>query len=81
MTTTIRFRITKDIDTATERKIRKLNGSLIAQSYTDVVHFDDDGEKFYINYFTTDTAKNEVHGFIASQIEEAGLATYVTIIE
>lgn len=70
MTTTIRLRIKKDIDSATEKKVLKLKGSLIAQSYTDLVHFDDDGEEYYINHFSVDAAKKEaailfITGFIA----------------
>ena len=53
MTTTIRLRVRKDIDSTTARKILKLQGSLIAKSFTDIVHFKDDGEKFYIYHFTT----------------------------
>jgi hypothetical protein len=59
MTTTIRLRIKKDIDAATERKIRKLKGSLIAQSFTDIIHFEDDGEDFYIHYFITASEKKQ----------------------
>lgn len=81
MTTTIRFRIPKDIDTATERKIRKLNGSLISQSFTDIIHFDDDGADFYIHYFTTPTGKkHDAIAFISSFITEEALTEIATIL-
>lgn len=80
MTTTIRFRIPKDIDSATERKIRKLKGSLIAQSFTDIIHFDDDGENFYIHYFTTPSGKkHDAITFISSFITEEALTEVATI--
>ncbi|MFP9097741.1 hypothetical protein ACLI09_01700 [Flavobacterium sp. RHBU_24] len=59
MTATIRLRIKKDIDTATEKKILKMKGGLISQSFTDLVHFDDDGEEYYINHFSVENAKKE----------------------
>lgn len=81
MTTTIRLRIPKDIDAATERKIRKLKGSLIAQSFTDIIHFDDDGEDFYIHYFTTPSIKkNDAITFISSFLSEEALTEVATII-
>jgi len=81
MTTTIRFRIPKDIDAATERKIRKLNGSLIAQSFTDIIHFDDDGADFYIHYFTTPSGKkHDAITFISSFIAEEALTEVATIL-
>lgn len=81
MTTTIRLRIPKDIDAATERKIRKLTGSLIAQSFTDIIHFDDDGEDFYIHYFTTPLGKkNDAITFISLFITEEALTEVATIV-
>jgi hypothetical protein len=81
MTTTIRFRIPKDIDAATERKIRKLNGSLIAQSFTDIIHFDDDGADFYIHYFTAPSdKKHDAITFISSFIAEEALTDVATIL-
>lgn len=81
MTTTIRLRIPKDIDTATERKIRKLNGSLIAQSFTDIIHFDDDGADFYIHYFTTPSEKkHDAITFISSFIAKEALTDVATIL-
>jgi hypothetical protein len=81
MDTIIRLRVKKDIDTATARKIQKLQGSLIAQSFTDIIHFDDDGEEFYIHYFTTATLKkSEVVAYTSSFIAEEALGGIVTII-
>lgn len=71
MISTIRLRIKKDVDSATEKKILKLKGSLIAQAFTDIIHFDDDGEEFYINYFKIETEKkNRVIFFINSYLNE-----------
>lgn len=81
MNTTIRLRIKKDIDTATEKKILKLKGSLIAQSFTDIIHYDDDGEHHYINFFTVATSrKNEVTAYIHQNIAEAVLGDAILII-
>ena len=59
MNKTIKLRIKKEIDSATEKKILKLKGSLIAQAFTDIIHFDDDGVDFYINYFNIETDKKD----------------------
>jgi hypothetical protein len=59
MTTTIRLKIQKDIDPATEKKILKLKGSLITNGYTDIVHIDDEGLEYHINYFIVATEKKE----------------------
>ncbi len=81
MTTTIRLRIPKDIDPATERKIRKLTGSLIAQSFTDIIHFDDDGEDFYIHHFITPSIKkDDAITFISSFLSEEALTDVATIL-
>lgn len=81
MTTTIRLRIPKDIDPATERKIRKLKGSLIAQSFTDIIYFDDDGADYYIHYFTTSSMKkNDAVTFISSFLSEEALTDVATIL-
>lgn len=81
MTTTIRLRIKKDIDAATEKKILKLKGNLIAQSFTDIIHFDDEGEDYYINYFTVAPAiKDEVMEHIHQNIEKAGLMTIMELL-
>jgi hypothetical protein len=81
MTTTIRLRIPKDIDAATERKIRKLKGSLIAQSFTDIIHFDDDGEDYYIHYFITPSVKkDDAITFISSFLSEEALTEIATIL-
>ena len=81
MTTTIRFRVQKDIDAFTARKILKLKGSLIAQSFTDIIHFEDDGEAFYIHYFTIASEKqHEATAFISAAITEEVLTDIVSII-
>lgn len=78
---TITLRVPKDIDAATERKIRKLKGSLIAKSLTDIIHFDDDGEAFYIHYFTTlPEKKQEALNYISLFIAEDALTDVVVIL-
>jgi hypothetical protein len=72
--------IKKDIDTATEKKILKLKGSLIAQSFTDIIHFDDDGEYNYINFFTvTVSRKDDVIAHIRQGIADLGLEEAIAI--
>lgn len=81
MTATIRFRVKKEVDTPTARKILSLKGSLIAQSYTDIIHFDDDGEEFYIHYFTTELSKREeVLSYIRQEIEGTALGEYIALV-
>lgn len=81
MTTTIRFRVPKDIDAVTARKILKLKGSLIIQSFTDIIHFEDDGEAFYIHYFTTSSEKKQdAITYISSIIAEEALTDSVCIL-
>lgn len=81
MTTTIRFRVQKDIDAVTARKILKLKGSLIAKSFTDIIHFEDDGEDFYIHYFTTvSEKKQDAITHISLILTEEALADIVSIL-
>lgn len=81
MTTTIRFRVQKDIDAATERKILKLKGSLIAQSFTDIIHFEDDGEEFYIHHFiTASEKKHDAINYISSIMTKEALTESVSIL-
>ena len=81
MNTIIRLRIKKDIDTATEKKILKLKGSLIAQSFTDIIHYDDDGEHYYINFFTIETSKKDkVTAHINQSITENKLEEAIDLV-
>lgn len=81
MTTTIRLRIRKDIDTPTEKKILKLKGSLIAQSFTDIIHYDDEGEHHYINFFTIEASKkDEVTAYIRQSIAETKLEEAIDLV-
>lgn len=81
MNTTIRLKIRKEVDTPTARKILKLKGSLIAQSFTDLIHYDDTDEDNYVHYFTTTGAKRqEATDYILSYIDEQGLRDTVNII-
>lgn len=81
MTTIIRFRVKKDIDAITARKILKLKGSIIAQSFTDVIHFDDDGEEFYIHYFSISSEKKQdVISYTSSFITDEVLTHAVTVL-
>ncbi|AWH86318.1 hypothetical protein HYN59_14915 [Flavobacterium album] len=59
MNTTVRLKIKKEVDTPTARKILKLKGSLIAGSFTDIIHFDDADESNYIHYFTVSFSQKE----------------------
>lgn len=81
MHTIIRFKIKKEIDTPTARKILKLKGSLIAQSYTDIIHFDDEEEDFYVHYFQLDKSDSKpVADFIRTFSEENGLVDVVILL-
>lgn len=82
MNTTIRLRINKDIDAVTEKKILKLKGNLIAQSITDIIHIEDDGEHHYINFFTVETSrKDEVIASIRKSIAAISLNETIAILE
>lgn len=81
MYTTIRFRIKKEVDTPTARKILKLKGSLIAQSFTDIIHFEDEGEDFYMHYFQSiDTKSTEAFDFIKIFSEENNLNGIIILL-
>lgn len=81
MHTTLRFKIRKEIDTPAARKILKLKGSLIAQSYTDIIHFDDEGEDFYIHYFQLDKSKIVLaEDYIRTFSEENGLGDVIILL-
>lgn len=81
MTTTIRFRVKKEVDTPTARKILSLKGSLIAQSYTHLIHYDDADEHTYIHYFTTEAVRGrEATDYILAYIEKEGLHDLVHMV-
>jgi hypothetical protein len=81
MSTTIRLRIKRDIDTVTEKKIMRLKGSLIAKSFTHIIHIDDEGEDFYINYFTPDPeTREEAIAFIDNYIIESGIVDIINLL-
>ena len=81
MNTTIRLKIKKEVDTPTARKILKLKGNLIAQSFTDLIHYDDADENTYIHYFTTEgTRRQEATTYILSYIDQEGLNDLVHIV-
>lgn len=81
MHTNLRFKIRKEIDTPTARKILKLKGSLIAQSYTDIIHFDDEGEDFYVHYFQLEKSYSKpAADFIRTFSEENGLGDVVILL-
>jgi hypothetical protein len=81
MSTIIRLKIRKDVDPSTEKIILKLKGQLIAQSFTDLIHYDDADENNYIHYFTTEAAKKQlVISYIASYIQEASLTEAVSLL-
>ena len=80
MHTTIRFKIRKDIDSPTARKILKLKGCLITQSYTDIIHFDDEGEDFYVHSFQLEKSKSALAtDFIKTFSEENDLKEVVIL--
>lgn len=82
MNTTIRIKIKKEVDTTTARKILKLKGQLIAQSFTDLIHYDDADENNYIHYFIIETSKKQaVTDYIISQIQEANLVETVSLLK
>lgn len=80
MNTTIRLRIKKQIDAPTEKKVLKLKGSLIAQSFTDIIHYDDDGEDYYINHFTT-VRKQEAQSYISSFLADQSMGDFVVLLD
>lgn len=81
MNTTVRLKIKKEVDTPTARKILKLKGGLIANSFTDIIHFDDDGDEFYIHYFAVDVLKKtETINYTGLFIAEHDLSETVIIL-
>ena len=81
MNTTIRLKIKKEVDTPTARKILKLKGNLIAQSFTDLIHYDDADEDTYIHYFTAASEKkNDIIISIRSYIETFDLHNTIEIV-
>lgn len=82
MNTTIRLRIRKELDPATEKKIIRLKGGLIARNFTDIIYFDDDEQEYYIHHFTVETArKKEAADYIAGCIQEGNLSDIVMLVE
>lgn len=80
MTTTIRLRIKKEMDATTEKKVLKLKGNLIAQSFTDIIHYDDDGEDYYINYFiVVASRKDEAMAYLGQNIKETDLEEIISL--
>lgn len=81
MNTIIRLKIKKEVDTPTARKILKLKGSLIAQSFTDIIHYDDEGDEFYVHHFSTPTQKkHEVLDYASSFISQELLTDIIIIL-
>lgn len=81
MSTIIRLKIRKEVDIPTARKILKLKGQLIAQSFTDLIHYDEEDEDNYVHYFTTEAAKKQqATSYIISYIEEAELSDAVILL-
>ncbi len=80
MDTMIRLKIKKDIDNATEKKILGLKGGLIAKSFTDIIHIDDEGEEFHVNYFTPNPeSRQEAIAYINNYIAEASLSNIISL--
>ncbi len=81
MDTIIRLKIKKDIDSATQNKILKLKGILIANSFTEIIHITDDGEEFHINSFITVVNKRtEVIEFIANYLNDKYMGDDLVIL-
>jgi hypothetical protein len=81
MNTTIRLRIRKELDHATEKKIIRLKGGLIARNFTDIIYFDDDQDDFYMHYFTVETSrKREVSEYITACITNDALFSVVELL-
>lgn len=80
MHTTIRIKIRKEVDSPTARKILKLKGGLIAKSYTDIIHFDDEQEEFYTHYFqVSDIKVTEARSFIKDFTKENSLTDVIIL--
>lgn len=78
MSNIIRLKIKKEVDSPTARKILKLKGQLIAQSFTDLIHYDEEDEDNYIHYFTAEASrKKEILEYITSYIHEMDIAEVV----
>ena len=81
MPVTIRLRVPKDIDIATEKKVLKLRGGLIARGFTDIIYFEEDGPEHYIHYFTTERALvNVARDYIADCIVTETLSDTIELL-
>lgn len=82
MNTTIHLTIKKEVDTTTARKILQLKGKLIAQSFTDLIHYDDADADNYMHYFITEASKKKaVTEYITSYIQEANLIEAISLLK
>jgi len=76
----IRLKIKKELTSAQEKKIIQLKGALISGGYTDIIHFSEEGEEFYINSFTTlPERKTEALAFIAARVNDSSLSNVLEI--
>ena len=81
MSVTIRLRVPKNIDIATEKKVLKLRGGLIARGFTDIIYFKEEGTEHYIHYFTTETALvNKSRNYIADWIVTESLSDTIELL-
>ena len=81
MPVTIRLRVPKDMDIATEKKVLKLRGGLIARGFTDIIYFEEDGPEHYIHYFTTERALvNVARDYIADCIVTETLSDTIELL-
>lgn len=81
MSMTIKIKYRKELDNVTERKIIKLKGALIADKFTEIIHFEEDGSDSYISYFNVDVLlREEAVAFVKSYLREEMLEDQITII-
>ncbi|MFH6995515.1 hypothetical protein [Flavobacterium sp. FlaQc-48] len=70
----VKLKIKKEIGNQKELSVIKLKGQLISKGYTEIIHFVEEDEQFYINAFTLASATRDVvHNFILDFITQENL--------
>lgn len=81
MNSTIKLRVKKGIDNKSEFEVIKLKGSIIAVGFTEIIHFTDENEEFYLNSFSTTVAKKKsAEDFVSGYISNHDLNDLVTLV-
>lgn len=76
----VKLRIKKEIDNRKELNVIKLKGQLISKGYTEIIHFIQEDDQFYINSFTiAPGTKDVVQKFILDFITKENLSDIILL--